>query len=692
MNLFSRIKNLFSSPSYPRTLAMIGILIIIIALPITVFVLQQRTNIFQHAAGVCDPTGEGCGGEGGGCIQSLPANHWVTFDYSKTCTPINCVDHGLVAGQCGYNPPPPCTSQTFTGECHEGQVCTLKTFSSSCNKADQWSNCVTVAGQCGASNNPPPPTQNPHPQCGNGSEVGTCQSSCDANTSHQITVSGCPSGNTICCVPGVLDCQNPAKGGSSSNNCYTNNSCATGMHQVDLSCGTAGRICCAPGAPAPWYDCQTSGALGGNIQEHDVAAGTTNIVGQCTNIQICQNNVVYPQGSGDAITSVKSQLCVAYNFDSSKYSTGGTLGIAGCASNSICIPPNGTTTTGSSCQTATQDNYGQAGVTNLTDKTYIALNYQFGKVVGPASVSNVGNLAPNCGAPGSGRVCCDPKPTCANVGGQCQASHTTCSNGTVRNLDLDATCGTTPGSNEICCAPSSSITATPPTTTTGTTVTPPSCPAGTNCGGGSPSPSQCTPGQSTSFALAVKLQGIGSGSFENNNPLHPTRTAVYVRVTDESGSKIYDKGDVQFTYSNGTFNAPTIDLGTSATCGHTYTVTVKLPMYVKASNAVTYGKTGQPVDINPIPGDINLVTTGGVVVGDDFINVNDYAMFRDNNCHKGIDPNATIPFTTGSTTVNVKCSDLINLFDYQDGGTQGDEWGFNYNLWLKGFFQANGFK
>src|SRR6185369_4275529 len=60
-----KVKDFFRAPSYTRTLALIGLLILVLALPITVAFLGQQTNTQNHAYFICDAVDKGyhCGSE-----------------------------------------------------------------------------------------------------------------------------------------------------------------------------------------------------------------------------------------------------------------------------------------------------------------------------------------------------------------------------------------------------------------------------------------------------------------------------------------------------------------------------------------------------------------------------------------------------------------------------------------------------
>lgn len=223
-------------------------------------------------------------------------------------------------------------------------------------------------------------------------------------------------------------------------------------------------------------------------------------------------------------------------------------------------------------------------------------------------------------------------------------------------------------------------------------------------GGNQPTPTpmpSCTNGQDTKFALSLKLDGIGTGSFENSNPKRPNRTGQ-VRVFDAANSSSSINSSSQaFNYgsNDGKFASATIDLGTGLQCGSSYKVAVKLPGYLSATGDVKYGDTSQVISLEPLGGDINQVDNNGVIVGDGKIDINDYSIYR--QC-RNQDPTTSIPFQSNTKTINVQCGDLINFFDFQDGGTMESvlftppggasvgEWDANYNLWLRWALQAGG--
>lgn len=236
----------------------------------------------------------------------------------------------------------------------------------------------------------------------------------------------------------------------------------------------------------------------------------------------------------------------------------------------------------------------------------------------------------------------------------------------------------------ICCAPVA--TATPRPKPAATATPKPVGPTATPRPTATPTPS-CINGKTTQLAVNLTLPGIGAGTFNNPTPKHQSRTAVYVKVTDQHGNAPYNRQDI-FAFGNGKFGSGTVSLGTTLVCGNTYKVTVKLPTYLPVSGTVTYG-VSQTLNFSPYVGDINGANSNGVITGDGQITVLDYNLVR--ACHNA-DPTATQTVTSGSTTVKVTCGDLMNFFDYPDGGTQGDEWSFNYNLWLRNFIAANGYK
>jgi hypothetical protein len=224
---------------------------------------------------------------------------------------------------------------------------------------------------------------------------------------------------------------------------------------------------------------------------------------------------------------------------------------------------------------------------------------------------------------------------------------------------------------------------------------------GSGSGGGSGGGPSCVPGKSTRFALDIKLPGIGNDTFDNHAPAHPQRHAA-IEVKDNAGNPVFGSShdfsrQISHGAGNGHFGTAAVDLATQLTCGKTYTVSIKVPGYLPATATVTYGAANQVLPVELIPGDINGVNTTGVIVGDGKIGVEDYRFFADNECGKDVDPDKEIPFTSGSTTVNLKCRDLINFIDYPDGGTNTanpdtgvDEWAANYNVWLRGYLKANG--
>lgn len=335
---------------------------------------------------------------------------------------------------------------------------------------------------------------------------------------------------------------------------------------------------------------------------------------------------------------------------------------------------------------------------------------------------------------GSGTVCCVPQPSCSDVNGYClsyssggnckdtyapNSTYTGCSNAicciptTGKNptdcSSLNGTCVTAGkscpsnyevnnlgekscGTGNVCCIPKSG---------SGGTGTPkPTCdPSTENCNGGGPTPPPCTNGHDTKLAISVKLDGIGTNTYENSNPTHPNRTGK-VRVFDTSNSSGSINGSSQafnFGKNDGKFDGATIDVGNKLNCSASYKVEVRLPGYLPASADVKYGDTTQVISLEPLGGDINQVDNNGVIVGDGKIWIEDYSIYR--QC-RNQDPTTPIDFKSDTADIQVKCGDLINFYDFQDGGTMESnifapsgigEWDANYNLWLRSYIKANGY-
>ncbi|HYK08217.1 MAG TPA: hypothetical protein VEW42_01820 [Candidatus Eisenbacteria bacterium] len=290
-----------------------------------------------------------------------------------------------------------------------------------------------------------------------------------------------------------------------------------------------------------------------------------------------------------------------------------------------------------------------------------------------------------------------PAPTlskglaCQAAGGTCYFNLSGCANGMVSIGAKDC------NAPQFCCAESSK-------------GDNPGCdPTKQNCGGpaNSPTPS-CTNGKTTQLVLNIKLPGIGGGTFENNTPAHVTKHGSLV-VKDGAGTFLFGQShDYSHGFGhangNGKLGSEKVNLGTQAVCGKTYTVEVKLPGYITIKKTVVYGQD-QTIDVGEndvTPGDIvgnnnnNFITPDGKIVGDDVVNILDYNVMKD--C-RNASASAGLTFQNNTQNVTIKCGDLINFFDYTDGGTQESvvnnagigEWDANYNMWLRGFIKANGY-
>ncbi len=759
------VRSFFTSPSYGRTIALVGILLLVVALPVTVTVLQQRTNTQQHAANACN----------GYCAPSLGD----------------------------------CTNRAGSGTCSlRGWVCCANDTSDPCSKATsgdgQYCDFVLGAHQNGGNYE--------LYQCVNRKtqSVQPCFYGCTQNSSGPDYCNAAPPTPTHGPNP-TCQSQSGDKG-----TCFTNNSCGGGAHQIDTSggksCPSGFRVCCAKGAPPAWYDCKNGvnnnfGTGNNGILEH-TSTSTSDSGLTCGADEYChgvafgtQNGTQNNPPSVDA-TKIKRDLCHkidpqscscnagdpahrGFSCNSSDVvrscgnglvcdnaAKGSQSGIWPCTSKQgyigntfirnavscgddhagICVfdggPINGTSTDpkdscenewgGLRCSTTpnctqvsngtykTDSDHGATCPSGSVHKTCCEpnvlppspTNNDCTKNGGSCLVSSSQGSSPcgqilsqynsACNAVAYNTFCCKtssiptPTPTpapnrsCTNgtEKGTCYTNNS-CGNG-MKEITANPTCSTlypppTGGSSyRICCAPNSGSTPTP----TG---------SGGGGGGGdnpTPTPISCKPGKATKFAMNIKLPGIGTGTFENNAPKHPTKFGSIV-VKDNSGNIILGNSrdfshKLNHANGNGKLGSERVDLATKLTCGKTYHVEVKIPGYVTLKKTITYGDVNQTLEVTEndiIPGDIvaqgtsNFITPDGKIAGDDKITLEDYNIMK--TCYH-VDPDTDIPFQNGSQTIKLKCRNLVNFFDYADGGTQGDEWAFNYNLWLRGFLKYLG--
>lgn len=658
MNIFEKIKFFFSNPSYPRTLALVGIVILAIALPVTVTVLQQRTQTQQEASGT--PL---CQTLKGACIRpNLCSANCNICDSSK-----GCLNSTICCGSCNaqYIDHRFCCNDF--GNYHYCQYY-------------QYLDCSTQKRDLGYSSNCVPPTPTPTPK-----PLPSCTGSGYACYYNSLPAGVTPEPGYDCgsiymlCGTKAAAC---GTGATANATCYNSSSCPSGTSHVgggDCSTGSGAKgttgpnsLCCALNPTPTGTPCdQLGGVCVG--QGNTAQTSTNSYTGNVTYANTDCTAGVMRQG----ICSVANTECCPKNNVIQTIDTG-----------VVCTGPAPQSQQGSCWYNAIVNQTGPgAFIANLDVETPKGMQTLYKTTKGGSGICGTTGQLPYFMPNGT--------PTACLGTGSTTTTNPSCSQGSAKGTCYtNNSCGDmkelTPGQGDqqctspyrICCQPVNAP----------STPTPTSKPGGGSGGGGGPA--LCQNGQSTKIALSLKLPGIGSGSFENNSPKHGNRTAIYVSVTDQNGNEVYPKNTaVPFNFTSGRFNSNTLDLGNNKlACGNTYTVHVKLATYLAASATVTYG-SNQTLNMDLLPGDINkvdLVTKQ--IVGDGQISVLDYNFFRDNNCGKDVDPNKTIPFTDGTTTVNVTCSDLINFFDFPDGGTQGTEWADNYNLWLRSFIQANGYK
>lgn len=694
-DVFAKLKNILRSPSYSRTFLLLGIVVLAIIIPVTVIVLQQQTQTRQHASsnlcvdghGVCVPYGT-CKAEGMTCVGGLGCPGGTgCYGYSAppqkptyTCQPNNG------SSWPGCRPPGICTSENglekIGGTCPQSTVC--------CQPA-------------------PKPTPNPKITCTtykNNSyrctdyinKKETC------GTNFYSGSSDCTGYGSLCCpkaeiiipkLPTGTICTGQANGSSITEHgiCF---------YEGDTKDGSL-----AHGKPNFTTDinkrCTSGCYTDGWYQSCTQMLSTTNGV-ETTGHSIPNNNscslnpggaVCCTLGSSPSTTSPTPKPT---NTELKVQSTGI---VCGAQHNGICYDWNSVSTQPVICpkgmmstyQTKTNSNDGTAcgNWQSSNGQTAIACCQPIPPIASNAircGQKNTGvcywhyNIPPSAG---SGPQCTTDVTT--NVSDACWENDTSpfpsCNilmPGSTIDIKGKGQCINSPqapslvNSDAICCIPPS----------TGSSNK--GNPSGGGGGGGGPT---CTNGHTTQIALSLKLPGIGAGNFENNSPKHPNRTAFFVTVTDQNGNTVYPKNTtIAFNYASGRFNSNKINLGTSLTCGNTYTVSVKLPTYLTATAQITYG-ADQTINMDPYVGDINKVDpTTGAIVGDGTIDIKDYSILV--QCRNS-DPTAPITFKDGPNSVNVTCGDLINFFDYPDGGTQGDEWAYNYNLWLRSYIKANGY-
>lgn len=774
------IASFFKSPSHNRTLAIIGIIILAAVIPVTVIVLQQQTNLQQHAYIPPEPGG------GAACLNKVGqyVGTTITCCGVNQCRPVyRDIYCGIVqkvvatnVRACGYSPAPKYScvvnhlsktaakdasypndlwqdSNGKTGYCGTNQYC-------SDNGAWQTStsgvchDLVASSCSCASNNNP----FNTNFTCNGGFVKRVCGAGLMCSNEHKGAQSGLWPCVTATSVPKAPTETNVACGTTATpGQCYWN---ATKTAFLAMSCDPDAytrnlQSACGDGqvgssSTLPSCDTMVKSVTGKsgsqNLSAYDSkctnhtqsqGAGVVGI-GRCCSVYLapvtptppnsgcsdfsyhvsyqastCQAEAAQyaptcktPQGY-NLVNKSGDYQCVYTSFNSSCTSTVGTCQKYQCGAGqnvAMLKNPDGSSSTYSCTQGPEYVCCAKADSNKIPVYTCITPKDAKGNIPSTGnSFSGTDGSVTNCP---TGKLCAQGAsyPTaggfsaavshlcivnassaggniCKGANGSCVLSHSSCPNGTSRNLPLDIGCGATSGT--VCCTPSD---------TSGGSGG--SNGGGTGGGGGGGS---CTNGKTTKFAMDITLPGIGTGTFDNHIPKHLTRhAAIYVK--DSSGNAIVGQSR-SFTFAinhksgNGPLQIGTFDLQTKLVCGKTYYVYVKVPGYLTIKQVLTYGSSTQTFAVSAVPGDIasagtdNMLTPDGNLAGDDKVTIADYNVVR--TC-RNVDPNTVISFTSGSTKINAKCSDLMNYFDYADGGTQGDEWAFNYNLWLRGFLKANG--
>ncbi len=637
------IKEYFHSPSNTRLFAIFAVVAIVLAIPITVTFLGQQTNLEQHAY---------VPGGGGTCKEeilyscSTSGNH----AYIRTAIGGDCsrrTSSSFVCGKCGYNP-----TKTQYQVCNGNQLCN-KNYYSCTGKFISWTSCSKVQGRCGVPYTQPtiPPlkfycSDSTHYKADNPIVNGktiliggtwTCTSGTVCKGGPYATSQGNVNAGQHLCVADYSPCTTfNARFSARSAPATTSAECQTAAKSVVSNCKYP-----------QYYAFVDNGGNNPQCIFKGSSSSTENSNNDCT-----LHNGACQTGSSQGTTC--KNILNSYNYACTGQNQF-------CCGDSVSLTNNSCTSHGGTCKPSSSQGYTTCGTisTNAADNTACdaATTNSFCCLKAATPHGNYGTCA---GLDSNHSICTDT--SCPATGGYVKTASNACS-------------GKTPnGLTKICCTRS--------TSSNGSGGT------GDNGDGSSGGGSSCTNGKTTKFTLNLKLDGIGTESFSNHLPAHTTRKGIYVKVTDSNNTSLYNNTSTTFTYaaSGGTFNAPKVDLSTKLSCGHTYAVTVKIPRYLPVKATVEYG-TDKTITLNPIAGDINGVTSG-VITGDNSININDYALVA---ACRNKTATTTQTLTSGSSTVTVTCGDLMNFIDYADGGTTGDEWSFNYNLWARGFFKANGY-
>lgn len=662
--MITTVKEFFKNPSYPRTLTIISILVIALAIPVTITVLGKTTHFFQFAY-------QGVSG-GGAYPTPVPTIN------SKQCVP---------------------TQVTY---CNGTQQCTkINNYNNNCYATSSPS-CSYILNKCNYSGPSKPTVKNctmiPHAvdftatiswamsQPGV-SYIDISSSSNFSNYSHiainniqQTSISNVPNGFS----PSIALSQGPT---------YFVRTWDGHNHSATTSFTFAS---CAPPPPTPTPLPSYVQRCGQNkigfcvYGESGANAGqslwTDNPANACWGLGVCS-----------VLTSCNDMYQGTVSIQSDPSECGGKPGMnyyccadAGAAAKLTPTPSKITPspspvssikapvcTSPSSCELAGGIQGAYCGGGTTTPEFWCNPPSSTGGTTG----STHGNYGPCAGLSTSQSICTDT--SCPS--GFSQTSSNACS-GKAPN-----------GLTKICCT----------NTNSGSSSGGSSGGSGGSGGGTSGGGSSCQNGLATSFNLTFNVPGIGKGNFQNANPQHMTRF-VKVEVVDLNNNKAVKVTPRNGNYSmdsNGTISFTNVQLGTALGCGGNYKAAVTLPggLRVLSNQAIQYGKDTSTNNLTatPLLGDIVNATTGTVVslsggtFGDNKIDINDYNIMKE--C-LNVDPNANHSMNYFGKTITFKCGDVINLLDYPDGGTQEainsstgiNEWGANYNELLRSWIASGG--
>lgn len=637
-NLLQKLRVLFSSPTHSRTLAVLALLIIVSAIPLTVFIAQKQQEIRQRASQIYDEReGQGCGyaqncDPGNGDVGNGQQYCDGIYDRWGQCTNISC-------NACSYINEPSCIEggsfcTPSSNPCKGDGVCLA---SGNCNYPDLPDGAACPGGTCQGG------SCTGNTACGDGGtycparvcyQEGVCLQGgqlprCNYNAEPDGT--SCPGGT---CQGGscVSSCEPCSGAGEICSNLppYTSSCDDTTLCTGTKSCG--GSLTCSgghqPGEDYPACDGCDEGVYTCGSDGNYTWASVTNPSAVC-GAGCVAGDVKISDGCPpqECDSNLKKYVCIETwrRPDGSEYTKPGTLTDESCGDGGgvVITPPGGGGGGGGGNLTlsgqVTNASTGQ-GIANVVINQGVgAADNGKACYIGTATTGSDGRFSYSVP---SGQIFCMRAPavsgfTLSSGGYECQRA------GGLFNPD--ACNNSTGGSIDVAPDNAYNFAYTPVQTAQSPTPTrvAASTPTVTPTQGVTSTPTVTTspaPGDKI-LALELYLKGVGTDIGENQEPKTTTRT-VTVELFNASNQKLGDKtGNVTYDATSKTFKG-TVN-GGNVPAGN-YSVKVKAEKYLRkaiagiiqvtqATTTVTAPKTTLLV------GDIN---------GDNKINILDYNQWK----------------------------------------------------------------